>query len=277
MKPFDPTNASRAVLLEVMNVLGAFRDEIVLVGGWVPDLLYPGRGHMGSLDVDLAVSRRAVDDNAYNAILVRMHEAGYSHHTSPTHFTKKVAGLDTPVRVDLIGGQYEGGAKVRTIQVNTLELNTLRGLDLAFEVARDIEVCGTMPDGVQNTVRARIVGPEGFILIKAFALDERRKEKDAYDIHFVLRSHQPDVEALAGLVRPLLSNGLAQEGYAILKAKFATLESVGPSWAATVAQEQGEDFAQSQRSAFEYAQALFDATERTDETHGKGHATRADH
>lgn len=59
MKSFDPTSASRAVLIEVMNILGAFRDEIVLVGGWVPDLLYPGRGHMGSLDVDLAVSGTA--------------------------------------------------------------------------------------------------------------------------------------------------------------------------------------------------------------------------
>ena len=261
MTPLDPTTASRAVLLEVMNVLGAFRDDLVLVGGWVPDLLYPGRGHMGSLDVDLAVSRRALGENAYKTILGRMHEAGYSHHTSPTHFTKKVAGVDAPVKVDLVGGQYEGGVKAGTIQVDALELNTLRGLDLAFEVSREIEIRGTMPDGSRNAVRARIVGPEGFILIKAFALDERTRKKDAYDIHFVLRHHQPDVEALAGLVRPLLSNGLAREGYAILKAKFATLESVGPTWAATVAREQGEDFAQSQRSAFEYAQALFDATD----------------
>ena len=29
-------------IIEVMNALGAFRNEIVLVGGWVPDLLYPG-------------------------------------------------------------------------------------------------------------------------------------------------------------------------------------------------------------------------------------------
>jgi len=37
MKSFDPTSASRAVLIEVMNILGAFRDEIVLVGGWIPE------------------------------------------------------------------------------------------------------------------------------------------------------------------------------------------------------------------------------------------------
>jgi predicted nucleotidyltransferase len=119
-----------------------------------------------------------------------------------------------------------------------------------------------MPDGVQNTVRARIVRPEGYILIKAFALDERQNPKDAYDVDFVLRNYPPDVEALAGRVRALLPNGLAREGYEILKAKFATLESVGPSWAARVAAEQGEDFGQSQRAAFEYAQALFQAAEK---------------
>lgn len=264
MPNFDPTSASRAVLIELMNVLGTFRDEIVLIGGWVPDLLYPGRGHMGSLDVDLAISRNAIGSNVYQTILARMRDAGYAHHTSPTHFTKQVAGVEEPVKVDLVGAQYEGGEKARTIQVNALQLNTLRGLDLAFDVSQEITISGEMPDGAQNTVRARIVQPEGYILIKAFALDERQKEKDAYDIHFVLRHYEPDVEALAGRVQPLLANGLAREGYEILKTKFATLESVGPSWAARVAQEQGEDFEQSQRSAFEDAKALFDATKESD-------------
>jgi hypothetical protein len=60
----------------------------------------------------------------------------------------------------------------------------------------------------------------------------------------------------------LLAGGLAREGYEILKTKFAQLTAVGPTWAAKVAQEQGEDFAQAQRSAFEYAQALFAAVEK---------------
>ena len=77
MPVFDPTSASRAVLIEVMNVLGVFRDKIVLVGGWVPDLLYPNSGHIGSLDVDLAVSQSAIGANAYETILNRMIEAGY--------------------------------------------------------------------------------------------------------------------------------------------------------------------------------------------------------
>jgi len=214
--------------------------------------------------VDLAVSRKALHRGAYQTILRWMFDAGYRHQTSPTHFLKNVEGVARPVKVDLIGGQYQGGEKARTIQVDELQLSALRGLDLAFEVYRQMEISGVMPDGVQNTVRARIVQPEAFILIKAFALDERQNEKDAYDIDFVLRNYRPDAESLADRVRPLLSGGLAREGYEILKAKFASLDSVGPSWAAKVAEEQGEDFGQSQRSAFEYAQALFDAADRPD-------------
>jgi hypothetical protein len=238
-----------------------FRDKIVLVGGWVPDLLYPNSGHIGSLDVDLAVSQSAIGANAYETILNRMIEAGYEHHASPTRFTKAFAGVKEPVKVDLIGGQYVSGEKTPTIQVNELGLSTLRGIDLAFEVCQELQVSGTMPDGSENTVRVRIVLPEGYILIKAFALDERMKEKDAYDIHFTLVHYRPNIESLAERVRVLLSNGLAREGFGILKAKFATLTAVGPTWAAKVAQEQGDDFEQAQRSAFEYAQALFKAAE----------------
>jgi hypothetical protein len=246
----------------VMNVLGIFRDKIVLVGGWVPDLLYPNSGHIGSLDVDLAVSQSAIGANAYETILNRMVEAGYEHHASPTRFTKAVAGVEEPVKVDFIGGQYATGEKTQAIQVNELGLSTLRGIDLAFEVCQEIQISGTMPDGSQNTVRVRIVLPEGYILIKAFALDERLKEKDAYDIHFTWLHYRPDIESLAKRVRALLSNGLAREGYEILKVKFHALNAVGPTWAAKIAQEQGEDFQQSQRSAFEYAQALFTAVKK---------------
>jgi len=56
--------AARSVLIEVSNLLGAFRDQIVVVGGWVPELLLPG-GHVGSTDVDLALDHRHLDEGSY--------------------------------------------------------------------------------------------------------------------------------------------------------------------------------------------------------------------
>jgi len=59
---------SLSVYLELMTILGAYRDALVLVGGWVPHFLLevfgdPDRAfhHVGSLDIDLAVDHRQVD------------------------------------------------------------------------------------------------------------------------------------------------------------------------------------------------------------------------
>ena len=32
-------NAARLVMIEIMHTLGEFREHIVLVGGWVPELI----------------------------------------------------------------------------------------------------------------------------------------------------------------------------------------------------------------------------------------------
>lgn len=105
MAEFDQTAASRAVLIEVANVLGAFRNQLVVVGGWVPELLFPNQEHLGSLDVDLAVAPTALSANVYQTIRARMLDAGYSHHSSPTRFSKSVAGVPDPVKVDFISGE----------------------------------------------------------------------------------------------------------------------------------------------------------------------------
>ena len=96
------TEAARAVLLEVLNALGAMRDDLVIVGGWVPDLLYPSCNHMGSLDVDLAVSPKAIGGNAYSSIRERLTQLGYTMQDSPTRFFKHLPDLANPIKIDLI-------------------------------------------------------------------------------------------------------------------------------------------------------------------------------
>ncbi len=52
--------AARSVLMELMHILGESRDNIVLVGGWIPDLLLPQspNRHIGSIDIDLALNHK---------------------------------------------------------------------------------------------------------------------------------------------------------------------------------------------------------------------------
>ncbi|MBU2610712.1 MAG: hypothetical protein KJ606_07160, partial [Chloroflexi bacterium] len=53
----EAVEAARSVMLELTRLLGEYQEGIVIVGGWVPELLLSGAGHRhtGSLDVDLAL------------------------------------------------------------------------------------------------------------------------------------------------------------------------------------------------------------------------------
>lgn len=49
--------AAHRVLVDIGQVLASFRDCLVLIGGWVPELLLAqaDEPHIGSIDVDLAI------------------------------------------------------------------------------------------------------------------------------------------------------------------------------------------------------------------------------
>jgi hypothetical protein len=68
--PYDPSDvaASRSVLIETLTVLGKYRDRIAVVGGWVPELSIPEHGHMGSLDVDLALDAAKFPPHVYETL-----------------------------------------------------------------------------------------------------------------------------------------------------------------------------------------------------------------
>jgi hypothetical protein len=144
------TEAARAVLLEVLNALGAMRDELVIVGGWVPDLLYPASNHMGSLDVDLAVSPNAIGGSAYSSIRERLTQLGYTMQESPTRFFKHLPDLANPIKIDLITGLYVSQHRQDSVLVDEIRINAVRGIDLAFEASETITVDGRMPDGSIN-------------------------------------------------------------------------------------------------------------------------------
>jgi tRNA nucleotidyltransferase/poly(A) polymerase len=70
--------AARRVLVDVGQVLASFHDAIVIVGGWVPDLLLPDAEpeHVGSIDVDLALDARQLEDGRYAELLKLLLDTG---------------------------------------------------------------------------------------------------------------------------------------------------------------------------------------------------------
>jgi hypothetical protein len=245
--------ASHAVLVEVMTILGSEVDKLVVVGGWVPELLYPGKGHVGSLDVDLALDGRRLQPAVYDSIRQKLIKAGYAPAApSASIFYRDMPGGSISVKLDLITGE---GAVPREQEpqafIQDMVVGKLRGTDLALDHTVAITLTGSLPDGSVNEVRLRIATVAAFLCMKAHALNERKREKDAYDIYFCLRSYAGGPAALTGDLRPLLGQPLVDEAVNILRAKFAAIDRVGPQWAAQVASEHGEDFDQAARDAFE--------------------------
>ena len=64
--------------------------------------------------------------------------------------------------------------------------------------------------------------------MKAMALSDRLKEKDAYDIYYCIRHYPGGITALAEAFRPLAGHGLVQEALGKIREKFATPSHIGP-------------------------------------------------
>lgn len=254
-------SAGHAVLIEVLTILGRYRDGMVLIGGWVPDVLFPDSGHVGSFDVDLALDARKIRPDAYESIRKQLLAQGYVQADLHSGIFRKSLGEGVgaiTVKLDLVTGEQADGSEPEgSSLIQDLSVGRLRGVEIALEHASDITLKGALPSGAVNTVTAKVVTVPAYLCLKAFALNERMKEKDAYDVYFCLKHYVGGPAALARDCRELLSIPRAREAMEILRQKFEALNSVGPQWAAQVASGQGEDLESVARDAFERASVFF--------------------
>lgn len=250
--------AARAVLLELVHVLGEYREGIALVGGWVPGLLLPKDAdkHVGSMDVDIALDHKLLEEVGYETICQKLENHGYRRsEEQPFIFFRDVPlGDETiPVEVDLLAGEYEGtGRRHRTQRVQDAKARKARGCDLVFPMAEEITITGTRPDGYEDTATIKIAGIVPFIIMKAMAMADREKEKDPYDIYFVLRHFPGGPDELIRLFQPHIEHGLVREGLEKLAEKFASPNHIGPNFVADFEElEDGEERDMLKRDVFE--------------------------
>jgi hypothetical protein len=185
--------AAKTVLIELTHLLSEYRDDVVLVGGWIPPLLLTDatETHVGSIDVDLALNHRKLTEAGYQMIGRILDEHGYiQDEAQPFIFRKTVNGLT--VQVDFLAGEYGGTGKSRRTQaVLDMRPRKARGCDLASEISpQNVLVKGKSPDGcAMDEVTVRVASLVPFLVMKGMALEDRRKTKDSYDIYFVLRNY----------------------------------------------------------------------------------------
>jgi hypothetical protein len=257
--PQDGVVAARAVLIELGHLLGEYRDDIVVIGGWVPELLFATAEvhHIGSLDVDLALNHRTLQEAGYRTIHELLLGRGYYQQLGdqPFRYYRKVpiAGHEVVVEVDFLAGEYAGTARRhRTQKVQEMQPRKARGCDLAFGLSTEVSVGGLLPDGSPDSTRIRVANIVPFLVMKAIALDARMKEKDAWDIYYCLSQYPEGLDRLAEAFKPHLGHRLVQEGLLKLAGKFRSPEDFGPASVARF-EELGDPEARAlrQRDAFE--------------------------
>uniref|UniRef100_A0A7C2JYE7 Uncharacterized protein n=1 Tax=Schlesneria paludicola TaxID=360056 RepID=A0A7C2JYE7_9PLAN len=165
----NEVDACRAVLIEVLTILAKDLDKLAVVGGWVPELAFPNEGHIGSLDVDLALDARKLEPKAYESIRKKLVDAGYQQSTEMSNrFFRHIPGTSIQVKVDLITGEFPKIAADGTHhRIQELAVWKARGVDLAFTFQQDVAVEGTLPNGGHNKVTAKMPIIAAYLCIKA--------------------------------------------------------------------------------------------------------------
>lgn len=247
-QPGEITQRSLSVYLELMTVLGAYREALVLVGGWAPYFILERFGqagadfqHVGSIDIDLAVNHRLVSPDAYASIVERLEGQGYRQRLDkrgrpiPFIFEREVGPGEgqgsSIITVDFLAPEYGGTGKRRRHQhvQDDLLARKARGCDIVFDHCFEHELTGILPDGAENTVWAKIADLAGCLTMKGIVLGERYHDKDAYDIYSVITYFRGGPESAAHEVRPCLGDSLVREGVENIREKFRSIRSVGPA------------------------------------------------
>jgi hypothetical protein len=223
------------VLIELVHLMGEFRDHMVVVGGWVPSLLFPeaAEPHTGSLDIDLALDFRNIPDATYQTVLKALIQRNYQQdEKNPFRFFRSVpvAGRDSIlVELDLLAGEYGGTQpKHRTQKIQDARARKARGADLAFDSPVVVSLEGELPGGGRDTVTVRVASIVPWLVMKGMALADRLKEKDAYDVTYCVHNYPDGPRALAEECRPHLGNRLVREGLGKIRAAFMSVDHVGP-------------------------------------------------
>lgn len=253
--------AAHRVLVELVNIFKEYEDEIRIVGGWVPDLMFPGEGHIGSVDVDVLINHLTLEDEGYQNMSRILKKNGYMDHPDKYFSfirTVEVEGIPYDVDVDILAGMYGGTQpKRRSQHVQGLKALKATGGNFAFDFpAQEINVEAERPDGAMDVAKVNVVAIVPYIIMKTAAMG-RGKAKDAYDIYFILKHYRGGVKALAKEFAPVSERNLVVEMKEKLKGKFASELHAGPKDVADFLDiEDEEEIDMVKRDAYEQVQAL---------------------
>jgi hypothetical protein len=236
-KDYEPRQvaAAKRVIVDVMQVLASFQDCLVLVGGWVPDLLIGDRDepHVGSIDVDLALDAGKLDEGRYAEMLklllgTKRYRQGEKEFQFVTEVDLKDGGKPVIVEIEFLAPKEIRTRKNKPKLLEGFRVLKADGCAAAFHGPLTWKLKGAMVSGAANTVSLQVASVPDFLVMKAFALNGRDKPKDAYDICYCLDHYAGGISELAEVWRLRRGDEDVSKAIEYLGAKFESVKSYGP-------------------------------------------------
>ena len=227
--------AARRVLIDVGQVLAAFSDCLVVVGGWVPDLLLPEaeEPHIGSIDVDLALDAAKLREGRYADLLkslldTRRYSKGGKDFQLVATVNLKDGEKPVQVEVEFLAPREVKLKKNRPKLLAGFRVLQADGCGAAFHSPVKQTMSGANVRGALNTVHLRVASLADFLIMKAHAIGGRDKPKDSYDLCYCLEHLPEGLKKLAAEWKSRAGEKDVIKAVAILKEKFASVDSFGP-------------------------------------------------
>jgi hypothetical protein len=230
-------NAVLSVLLELGQVLGAFKDRFVVIGGSVPWLLLPRAdpSHVGTLDIDLSLDAEALGDGDYKTLVEALIHAGYERNVDQMKWFQLRRVVEVPaqgpvaVLVDLLMPREAKFKRNKPPLLADFAVQKADGAAVAMKSFVPHTIEGTMPDGRRNSVALRVASIPALLVMKGYALVGRNKQKDAYDIYFSVRAFEGGTHALVTQCELLRDDPIAATGFSHIASKFRSEDDFGPT------------------------------------------------
>jgi hypothetical protein len=230
----------KSTCLYLATKLGDLMPEMVIVGGLVPSLiidqenLQPAMAaHVGTMDLDLALSFALVGEERYREVAERLRAASFEPDQNEngrlTRHRWRIS--NPPVTVDfLIEPENVAGIRPGSLFPLTSDWAAIvaPGLHLAFRNSKMVTLRGQTIVGESAERQVRVCGAGAYVVLKALAFHWRGENKDAYDLFYVVRNYGSGVSDVAAELRPLLDDPTAVEALTCLRKDFGDADSVGP-------------------------------------------------
>lgn len=225
--------AAHRVLVDIGQVLADFRDCLVVVGGWLPDLLLQDaeEPHVGSIDVDLALDAAKLNDGRYAEIVKLLLDTGrYRKGNKDFQLVVDVDLKDgeTPVQVEL---EFIAPKEVKLKKHKPKLLEGFRVLQVgaaieAFRDPKEVKVYGPNVGAAKNAVRLRVASLADWLVMKAHAIGGRDKPKDSYDFCYGLENCE--IHQVATVWKRRAEDKNVFRAIEIMKEKFVAVDAFGP-------------------------------------------------